>query len=117
MPGLFAGTPLERPVTCPSCGKAMDECPCPRDETGRLCRPADQDARVRREKRRGKYVTVVTGLNPSATDLKALTKALKAKCATGGTTTADGLELQGDHRDKLVAVLKEKGYSAKPAGG
>lgn len=117
MPGLFDGTSLERPVTCPACGKAMSDCTCPRDESGELCRPADQDARVRREKRRGKWMTVVTGLNPSATDLKQLTKEVKAKCATGGTTTDDGLEVQGDHRDTLVKLLKAKGYPAKPAGG
>lgn len=117
MPGLFDGTPLERPVTCPACGKAMSDCTCPRDASGELCRPADQDARVHREKRRGKWMTVVTGLNPSATDLKALAKEVKAKCATGGATTADGLEVQGDHRDTLVTLLKAKGYPAKPAGG
>ncbi|MEM1356076.1 MAG: translation initiation factor [Planctomycetota bacterium] len=117
MPGLFDGTPLERPVTCPACDKAMTDCDCPRDASGKPCPPVDQHARVRREKRRGKWTTVVTGLDPAATDLKQLTKEVKAKCATGGTTTADGLEVQGDHRDTLVKLLKNKGYPAKPAGG
>lgn len=117
MPGLFDGSALERPVTCPACDKAMDACACPRDASGQLCRPADQDARVRREKRRGKWVTVVTGLNAQATDLNKLAKEAKSKCASGGTVTGDGIEVQGDHRDTLVAMLKAKGYPAKPAGG
>jgi len=117
MPGLFDGSKLEQPVTCPACGKASAACTCPRDAQGELCQPKDQDARVRREKRRGKWVTVVTGLDPAATDLKALAKQLKAKCSAGGSTTDDGIEVQGDHRDAIVTHLKSLGYPAKPAGG
>ena len=82
-----------------------------------MCLPKDQDARVRREKRRGKWVTVVTGLDPAATDLKQLAKDLKAKCASGGSVTDDGVEVQGDHRDAIVTYLKTLGYPAKPSGG
>lgn len=117
MAGLFDGSRLERPVTCPACNGAMADCTCPRDTGGNLCRPADQPARVRREKRRGKWVTVVTGLDGHATDLKRLAKDLKSKCAAGGSPTSDGLELQGDHRDRLVAALKAMGYPAKASGG
>ena len=117
MPGLFDGTKLEQPVTCPACGKPADDCNCPRNEASELCLPKDQDARVRREKRRGKWVTVVTGLDPVATDLKQLAKDLKARCASGGSATDNGIELQGDHRDAVVAHLKSLGYPAKPAGG
>ena len=117
MRGLFDGTNLEQPVTCPACGAPTTDCNCPRDADGGLCLPRDQDARVRREKRRGKWVTVVTGLDPVATDLKQLAKDLKARCASGGSTTADGVELQGDHRETIVAYLQSLGYPAKPAGG
>lgn len=117
MPGLFDGTNLEQPVTCSSCGQATADCTCPRDASGSLCLPKDQEARVRREKRRGKWVTVVTGLNADATDLKQLAKTLKAKCASGGSVTEDGIEVQGDHRDAIVDHLKSLGYPAKPAGG
>lgn len=117
MPGLFDNTNLEQPVTCPACGKATAQCDCPRYSGGALCLPKDQDARVRREKRRGKWVTVVTGLNANATDLKPLAKNLKAQCASGGSVTDDGIELQGDHRDAVVAHLKSLGYPAKSAGG
>ncbi|MEM9347973.1 MAG: translation initiation factor [Planctomycetota bacterium] len=117
MPGLFDGTKLEQPVTCQACGKPIQSCDCPRDASGAVCLPKDQDARVRREKRRGKWVTVVTGLDPSATDLKQLTSALKAKCASGGAVAEDGFELQGDHRDTVLAHLKSLGYPAKSSGG
>ncbi len=115
--GLFDGTPLERPVTCEDCGKAQDNCQCPRDASGGVCRPQDQPVRVRREKRRGKWTTVIYQLDPDATDLKAMLKQFKAKCAAGGTVTADGVEIQGDHRDLIVEYLKSLGYPAKPAGG
>ncbi len=115
--GLFDGTPLERPVTCEACGKSLEGCACPRDASGAVCRPADQPVRVRREKRRGKWMTVVYQLDPTATDLKALLKQFKSKCAAGGTVTSDGIEIQGDHRDLLVDALKAMGYPAKPAGG
>ncbi len=117
MPGLFDGTPLERPVTCTKCGLALPDCRCPRDEAGQVCTPADQQARVRREKRNGKYVTVITGLSAQATDLAELAKRLRRQFATGGTTRADGVEIQGDHREAVVALLKTMGYPAKAAGG
>lgn len=118
MAGLFDGTSLERPVTCAICAKALDDCACPRAADGEVLLPKDQQVRVRRERRKGsKMMTVVTGLDPVATDLKALLKELKNRCAAGGGVTEDGMELQGDHRDKLVVVLKEMGYAAKAAGG
>lgn len=115
--GLFDGTSLERPVTCARCGKPSDACACPRDGAGDVCLPADQDARVRREKRRGKWVTVVGGLDAAASDLPALAKQAKKKWAGGGGVTGDGFEVQGDHRDALVAWLKQLGYAAKASGG
>jgi len=118
MAGLFDGTPLERPVTCARCGDALDACACPRDASGALKLPGDQSARVRREKRRGKFVTVTAGLDPVATDLGALCTELRKRFSTGGTVTKGGeIELQGDHRDRLVELLRTRGYEAKPAGG
>jgi len=121
MPGLFRGTPLERPVTCEHCGQALDERACPRDGAGNLLLPKDQPARVRREKRRGKHVTVIAGLDPSATDMKGLLKELRKAFGVGGSIAGDEgapeIELQGDHREKVVELLKERGYPAKAAGG
>lgn len=117
MPGLFDGTSLERPVSCEVCGAALEQCTCPRDASGSVCRPADQPARVHREKRRGKWMTVVTGLDPKATDLAMLSKQLRKSCSAGGAVTADGVEIQGDHRDAVVAALRGLGYPARAAGG
>ncbi len=117
MAGLFDGTSLERPVTCAACNQPLPQCRCPRDGSGAVCRPSDQPARVQREKRRGKWTTVITGLDPSATDLPALCKELKQMCSAGGAVKDGTVEIQGDHRDRIVTLLKSRGYPAKPAGG
>jgi translation initiation factor 1 len=83
--------------------------------------PAAVDAtgpvRVWREKggRRGKTVTVVRGL-PGA-DLDAVAGDLKKHCGAGGAVKEGAVEIQGDHRAKVVARLQAKGYAAKAAGG
>lgn len=122
MPGLFHGTSLERPVTCERCEKPRPECRCPPiapPRSGKL--PKDQPARVRREKRRGKFMTVIAGLDPDATDLPAMLKSFKATFGAGGTIadspTGPEIEIQGDHRDAILAKLIAQGYPAKPAGG
>lgn len=132
--GLFDGTSLERPVTCQHCGKPLsaaadapntDTCTCPRDADGALRLPTDQHPRVRREKRRGKWCTIIADLDDSATtgtaDRKALLKSLRTSLGTGGglatSNDADAIILQGDHRDAVVKHLCEMGYRAKAAGG
>jgi len=118
MSGLFDGTPLERPVTCEQCGKSRKQCECPRTATGQILNPRDQHPRVSRERRGGgKIITIISGLDPRATNLQQLLKELKAKFGAGGTLTEDRIELQGDHRDKLVDLLRTRGYQAKPSGG
>lgn len=78
--------------------------------------PKDGIARVFREKagRGGKTVTVVRGLDA---DLNAVAGDLKRHCGTGGTAKEGAIELQGDHREKVVARLRSAGYAAKAAGG
>ncbi len=117
MLGLFDGTKWERPVTCATCNQPLAQCKCPRNAAGQITRPQDQPARVRREKRAGRFVTVITGLDPKASDLPALLKELRSSLGTGGTIKDGALELQGDHRDALVDLLRSRGYPAKPAGG
>ncbi len=118
MSGLFDGTSLERPVTCPACDKSLDECACPRNAAGNISRPKDQHVRVGREKRRkGKIVTVVSGLDPVASNLGDILRQLKSACAAGGTISDGRIEIQGDHREKALVILRDHGYPAKATGG
>ncbi len=118
MSGLFDGTPLERPVTCEACEQPLAECACPRSESGAALLPKDQPVRVGREKRRkGKTVTVINGLDPVASNLNAILAELKSACAAGGTIRDGRIEVQGDHRERVLSILRDLGYPAKLSGG
>jgi len=82
-------------------------------------RPAQQKATVRldRKGRGGKSVTVIDGLQIPQKEREALLKQLKAKLGTGGTVKDTCLEIQGDHRDALMAALEKLGYPTKRSGG
>ncbi|WP_330924795.1 stress response translation initiation inhibitor YciH [Candidatus Sororendozoicomonas aggregata] len=67
--------------------------------------------------RGGKIVTVISGLPMNGNDLKALAKQLKKRCGGGGAVKGDTIELQGDHVDTLIDMLKKQGYDAKRSGG
>ena len=67
--------------------------------------------------RGGKAVSVVSGLPLNKTDLKNLASELKRRCGTGGSVKNNDIIIQGDQRDLLVALLLEKGYKVKKAGG
>jgi translation initiation factor 1 len=67
--------------------------------------------------RKGKGVTVITGVPLAGDALKALAKELKSTCGSGGTVKEGVIEIQGDHRDRLVEVLQGKGWRVKRAGG
>jgi predicted translation initiation factor SUI1 len=67
--------------------------------------------------RKGKGVTVVSELPLNEDQLKELATQLKNKCGTGGTAKDGRIEIQGDHRDRLVTELEKLGYKVKRAGG
>jgi len=67
--------------------------------------------------RGGKTVTVVTGISLADKDLDALGKQLKAACGSGGTVKDGVIEVQGDHVDRILALLVAQGYKGKRAGG
>jgi translation initiation factor 1 len=81
--------------------------------------PTDGVVRISRETkgRKGKGMTIITGVPLRGDDLKDLAKQLKQKCGTGGTVKGDVIEIQGDHRDKLVTELSARGWTVKKAGG
>ena len=101
---------------CPECGKPSGHCACKpaaRKSSG------DGIVRVMRETkgRQGKCVTVITGLPLPAPELKALGRQLKQACGSGGTVKDGAIEIQGDHRDRLLEELAKRGFNAKRAGG
>ena len=100
---------------CSGCGWPENDCKCSsrigRDEPV----PARVVAKLRMEKkgRGGKTVTLVYGLPRNAAFLKELAQELKRVCGTGGAVVEDGVELQGDLRDRVREALQKKGFAVK----
>lgn len=69
------------------------------------------------EKRKGKPITILEGYNGADSDFKKLAKELKTKLSVGGTFKAGKIIIQGDYRDKIMAMLQEKGFKVKRVGG
>ncbi|MDY2586566.1 translation initiation factor [Winogradskyella aquimaris] len=69
------------------------------------------------EKRKGKPITILEGYTGATEDFKKLAKELKTKLSVGGSFKDDKIIIQGDFRDKIMTILKEKGFSVKRVGG
>ena len=88
---------------CPKCGLPVAACVC--QEIAK----SDQQIVVKTEKRRfGKIQTIITGFE--GVDTKELAKKLKTELACGGTVKDHTIELQGNHKDKVKALLVEEGF-------
>ena len=98
---------------CKGCGLPERGCKCGQAASAPV--PTRPVAKLRPEKkgRGGKTVTVVFGLPNNAAFLKDLSQELKRACGTGGTATADGVELQGDLRERVRGFLTSKGFLVK----
>jgi translation initiation factor 1 len=101
---------------CPKCNKEVSGCICRTVPTGPK---GDGIVRVAQEKkgRRGKGVTVIRGLPLPTAELAALSKKLKITCGTGGAVKDGTIEIQGDHREQLIEILKKEGWAVRRSGG
>ena len=113
-PGLVYST--EHGATCPKCGHPKKQCACAQQKS---LPKSDGIVRISRETkgRKGKGVTLVSGLPLNEANLQALAKQLKQRCGSGGTVKDGVIEIQGDHRSMLMAELTKQGYRVKQAGG
>ena len=82
-------------------------------------KPEKQGVRIRRESkgRGGKCVSVIDGLPLDEKGMKTLLKKLKGQLGTGGTVKGHSVEIQGDHREKLLLLLEKENHKARLAGG
>ena len=100
---------------CPGCRAPLDACACQAETL-----PAgDGIVRIRHETkgRKGKGVTVISGVPLLSAELAALGKALKSRCGTGGTVKDGQIEIQGEHVALLMTELQQRGFKVKRSGG
>ncbi|MFT4805812.1 MAG: translation initiation factor 1 [Psychroserpens sp.] len=69
------------------------------------------------EKRKGKPITILEGYTGAIEDFKKLAKELKQQLSVGGSFKDDKIIIQGDYRDKIMQILKDKGFNVKRVGG
>jgi len=102
---------------CPDCGEPVAQCRC--KELKARVPATDGIVRVSHETkgRKGKGVTVIKGVALNAEALTALGKQLKTACGSGGTVKDGVIEIQGDHRETVIAALVKQGHTVKRAGG
>lgn len=78
-----------------------------------------QDAPIicKYEKRKGKPITILEGYTGATEDFKILAKEIKTTLSVGGSFKDDKIIIQGDYRDKIMTILKDKGFLVKRVGG
>ena len=91
----------------------------PQEETVRDSKLWIQDDPIicKYEKRKGKPITILEGYTGAIEDFKLLAKELKKELSVGGSFKDDKIIIQGDYRDKIMSILKEKGFNVKRVGG
>jgi translation initiation factor 1 len=104
---------------CPGCRRPAADCVCRTASGAAAGARAGAAVRVSRQTqgRAGKGVTVISGLPLTDAELGQRAAELKRRCGSGGTVREGTIEIQGEHRDTLVAELARRGITAKRAGG
>ena len=112
--GLVYSTEAGR--MCPTCRQPVANCVC---KSNQALPTGDGVVRVSRETkgRAGKGVTLVKGVLLETAALNELGKSLKTSCGCGGTVKDGVIEVQGDHVERIMQTLKDKGFVVKRAGG
>jgi translation initiation factor 1 len=115
MSGLVYSTDGGR--MCPACRLPLARCACA--ARAKALPLGDGNVRVGRESkgRGGKVVTLVRGLPLDAAALEALGKQLRSACGAGGTAKDGVIEVQGDHVERVLALLQQQGWRARRSGG
>ena len=105
--------------TCPQCRQPLAACGCTAAQAQQLRGDGRVRVRVGRESagRGGKTVTVVRGLALADAQIAELGKRLRSACGTGGTAKDGVIEIQGDHIERVLALLLKDGHAAKRTGG
>jgi translation initiation factor 1 len=103
-----------RKLLCPRCHQLKKTCTCKPEPPNK-----STVVRVGRETkgRGGKGVTIISDLPLDEKGLAELATKLKTRLGTGGTVKDGRIEIQGDHRDRIVQEIEGMGYRAKKAGG
>ncbi len=100
---------------CPMCEQHTDHCQCGKNSV------ADSDGIVRISRqtkgRKGKGVSIISGIAATQDELKQLAKKLKQHCGCGGSVKNLTIEMQTDQRDKLKQALEKEGHNVKLVGG
>lgn len=109
---------------CPDCHRPAKQCVCGKKKPSvskTIGNAPKNDGIVRvsrdRRNRRGKTVTVITGVPGNEAEITELASDLKRLCGSGGTVKDGIIEIQGDHRDLIVNKLSGLGYRVKISGG
>jgi translation initiation factor 1 len=112
--GLVYSTDAGR--MCPQCRLPIGRCTCSQRkasvESGGIVRISRET-----QGRRGKSVTVISGLALETDALTQLCKQLRTACGSGGTVKDGVIELQGDHRERVIEMLKKQKWIVERAGG
>ena len=111
--GLVYST--EQGRMCPACRQAVGHCICQKQQHT----PGTGNVRVSRETkgRAGKGVTLIKGMALDADSLATTAKRFRTACGAGGTVKEGVIEIQGDHVERVLALLSAEGITAKRAGG